>query len=88
MRVIWARSAACLAVSAIAFVLGGAQLFAVVELTYGGQTARAWGANALTVLAVGLFAVGMTMWSRALVLITRQTRARGRSAGRSSTLTP
>jgi len=80
VRVIWARSAACLAISAIAFVLGGAQLFAVVELTYGGQTARAWVANALTVLAVGLFAVGATMWSRALVLITRQARARGRSS--------
>ena len=80
IRVIWARSAACLAVSAIAFVLGGAQLFAVVELTYGGQTARAGVANALTVLAIGLFAVGATMWTRALVLITRQTRARGRSS--------
>ena len=79
MRVIWARSAACLAVGAIAFVLGGVQLFAVVELPSAARR-RASVANALTVLAVGLFAVGATMWTRALVLITRQTRARGRSS--------
>jgi hypothetical protein len=81
MRGIWARSTACLVFSSLAFVLGGAQLFAVVELSYGSQTARDWVANGLTVLAVSLFALGVTMWTRALVLIARQTRAR-----RSSTL--
>ena len=80
LRGIWARSTACLVFSSLAFVLGGAQLLAVVELSYGSQTARDWVANALTVLAVGLFAVGATMWTRALVLIARQTRDRRRSS--------
>ena len=74
MRGIWARSTACLVFSSLAFVLGGAQLLAVVELSYGTQTTREWVANGLTVLAVGLFALGVTTWTRALVLIARQTR--------------
>ena len=76
---IWARSTACLVFSSLSFVLGGAQLLAVVELSYGTQTSREWVANGLTVLAVGLFALGVTTWARALVLIARQTRARRRS---------
>ena len=59
MRGIWARSTACLVFSSLAFVLGGAQLLAVVELSYGTQTTREWVANGLTVLAVGLFALGV-----------------------------
>jgi hypothetical protein len=80
IRGIWARSSACLVFSSLAFVLGGAQLFAVVELSYGSRTAREWVANALTVLAVSLFALGATMWTRALVLIAQQMRARRRSS--------
>jgi hypothetical protein len=80
MRGIWARSTACLVFSSLAFVLGGAQLLAVVELSYGTQTTREWVANGLTVLAVGLFALGVTTWTRALVLIARQTRARRRTS--------
>jgi hypothetical protein len=80
IRGVWARSTACLFFSSLAFVLGGAQLFAVVELSYGSQTARDWVANALTVVAAGLFALGVTMWTRALVLIARETRARRRSS--------
>jgi hypothetical protein len=76
IRGIWARSTVCLVFSSLAFVLGGAQLFAVVELSYGSQTSREWVANGLTVLAASLFALGATMWTRALVLIARQTRAR------------
>jgi hypothetical protein len=79
IRGIWARSTACLVFSSLAFVLGGAQLLAVVELSYGTQTTREWVANGLTVLAVCLFAVGVATWTRALVLIARQTRAQRRS---------
>jgi len=80
MRGIWARSTACLVFSSLAFVLGGAQLLAVVELSYGTQTTRGWVANGLTMLAVCLFALGVTTWTRALVLIARQTRARRRTS--------
>jgi len=49
MRGIWARSTACLVFSSLAFVLGGAQLLAVVELSYGTQTTRGWVASSFPV---------------------------------------
>jgi hypothetical protein len=73
---IWARSTACLVVSTLAFALGGAVMFAVVDQSYGGHATPTWLVNALTVLGASLFALGATMWVRACALITRRMRAR------------
>ena len=72
---IWARSSACLLVSPIAFVLGGALLFGAIDET-SAREPRGWLLIALMVVGVGCFALGATLWARALRLVSRQMRDR------------
>ena len=72
---LWGRASACLVVSTVAFVFGGALVFGAIHETYSLEP-RGWLANGLTVLGVGVFALGATTWVRALSLVAQQMRDR------------
>ena len=70
----WARASACLVVSPLAFLLGGALTFGAIAESYGREP-RDWLVIALAVLGIDLFALGATTWVRALGLIVRARRS-------------
>jgi hypothetical protein len=75
VQALWASASACLLVSPIAFIGGGALLFAAVDEVYrSSRTPPAWLVVALTVCGFGLFGIGATAWLRAcrLVLLSRR----------------
>jgi hypothetical protein len=72
---LWARASACLVVSALAFVLGGAGIVGAIAEDYG-RDPQVWIVIGLSALGVGLLALGATTWVRALGLVARQVRAR------------
>ena len=72
---LWRRASACLVVSAAAFVFGGTLVFGAIHESYSLEP-RGWLANGLTVLGVGLFALGATTWVRAFGLVAQQVRDR------------
>ena len=72
---LWRRASACLVVSALAFVFGGALFFGAIHESYSHEP-RGWLANGLTVLGIGLFALGATTWVRAFGLVAQQVRGR------------
>jgi hypothetical protein len=76
---LWGRASACLVVSTVAFVLGGALVFGAIHESYSHEP-RGLLADGLTVLGVGLFALGVTTWLRAFSLVAQQVRARRRAA--------
>ena len=75
----WARTSACLVVSPVAFVSGGALLFGAIHESYSHEP-RGWLANGLAVLAAGLFTLGVMTWVRAARLVAHQVRARRNAA--------
>ena len=76
---IWARSSACLLVSPVAFVVGGALLFGAIDAS-SRRNPSGLLLIGLTVLGFGLFALGATAWGRALQLVSRQMRERRNTA--------
>jgi hypothetical protein len=72
---LWRRASACLVVSAAAFVFGGALVFGAIHESYS-HGPRGWLADGLTVLGVGVFALGATTWVRAFGLVAQQMRDR------------
>ena len=72
---LWGRASACLVVSTVAFVFGGALVFGAIHESYR-HGPRGWLADGLTVLGVGVFALGATTWVRALSLVAQQMRDR------------
>jgi hypothetical protein len=77
---IWARSSACLVVSTFAFLLGGAGIVGAIAEDYG-RDPQVWLVIGLSALGVGLLALGVTTWIRALGLVASQVRARRSAAG-------
>lgn len=82
LQQLWASASASLVVSALAFVLGGAAIVGAIAEDYG-RDPQVWIVIALSALGVGLLALGVTTWVRALGLVARQVRAR-RSAAESA----
>ena len=76
---LWRRASACLAVSTVAFAFAGALVFGALYESYSLEP-RGWLANGLTVLGVGLFALGSTTWVRAFGLVAHQVRDRRSAA--------
>jgi hypothetical protein len=72
---LWGRASACLVVSAVAFVFGGALVFGAIHESYSLEP-RGWLANGLIVLGVGVFVLGATTWVRAFGLVAQQVRDR------------
>ena len=72
---LWRRASACLVVSTVAFVFGGALVFGAIHESYSLEP-RGWLANGLTVVGVIVFALGATTWVRAFGLVARQMRDR------------
>ena len=72
---LWGRASACLVVSAVAFGFGGALVFGAIHESYS-HGPRGWLADGLTVLGVGVFALGATTWVRAFGLVAQQMRDR------------
>ena len=72
---LWRRASACLVVSTVAFAFAGALVFGALHESYSLEP-RGWLANGLTVLGVGLFALGATTWVRAFGLVAQQVRDR------------
>jgi hypothetical protein len=79
LQQIWARSSACLLVSPVAFVVGGALLFGAIDESSHPEP-RGVLLIGLTVLGFGLFGLGATTWGRALRLVSRQMRERRNAA--------
>ena len=75
----WARAWACLVVSPIAFLLGGALLFGAIDESYDHDSHGAL-VMALTFLGVSLFTLGAITWVRAFGLVARQMRERRSAA--------
>jgi hypothetical protein len=73
LQQIWARASACLVVSPLAFFLGGGLILHGLQEDFAGEP-RGWLVAVLSVGAVGCFALGATMWARALALIVRARR--------------
>jgi hypothetical protein len=71
---LWTRSSACLVVSPLAFVIGGALAFTAVAEDFHGSS-RGWLVIALAVLGAAFFSLGVTTWARALALIVRARRS-------------
>ncbi len=75
----WARESACLVLSLLAFLSRGVLIFGAIHESYSHEP-RGWLANGLTVLGVGLFALGLTTWVRTARLVAHQLRARRSAA--------
>lgn len=71
----WASAWACLAVSPLALLLGGAAVLAAIEEDYGRHPQFSLVVG-LTTLGVGFFALGVMTWMRAFGLVARQVRER------------
>ena len=73
LQQIWARTSACLVVSPLAFLLGGGLILHGLQEDFAAEP-RGWLVAVLGIGGVGCFALGATMWARALALIVRARR--------------
>jgi hypothetical protein len=79
---LWTNAWACLLLSTLAFVLGSAGIVGAIAEDYG-RDPQVWIVIGLSGVGVGLLALGVTTWARALGLVAGQMRAR-RSAAESA----